>query len=145
MLVDPIACLRESVATTRADLIPSRETHSSCYQVICRGLHPATGLRCLDALAADQSRFAGGCQNGIDSVPFAKHAWAGRRIWQRLFWEHLIRDDARHVEYYHINPLTHGLVERVRDWPYSSFHRDVDTGAFPHRLGWRYGCERRDR
>jgi putative transposase len=40
----------------------------------------------------------------------------------------LIRDEpdyARHVEYCHVNPLKHGLVARVRDWPHSSFHRDV--------------------
>jgi putative transposase len=54
-----------------------------------------------------------------------------RGIWQRRFWEHLIRDEAdhtRHVEYCWINPLKHGLVTRVRDWPHSSFHRDVRAG-----------------
>jgi hypothetical protein len=57
-----------------------------------------------------------------------------RAIWQRRFWEHLIRDDAdyaRHVEYCHINPVKHGLVRRVRDWPHSSFHRDVRAGLLP--------------
>lgn len=57
-----------------------------------------------------------------------------RGIWQRRFWEHLIRDEtdyARHVEYCYINPFKHGLVPRVRDWPYSSFHRDVRAGIFP--------------
>ena len=57
-----------------------------------------------------------------------------RGIWQRRFWEHLIRDEAdyaRHVEYCYINPLKHSLVTRVRDWPYSSFHRDVRAGLFP--------------
>jgi putative transposase len=57
-----------------------------------------------------------------------------RGIWQRRFWEHLIRDEAdyaRHVEYSYINPLKHWLVTRVRDWPYSSFHRDVRAGLFP--------------
>src|SRR5438309_2252525 len=57
-----------------------------------------------------------------------------RGIWQRRFWEHLIRDGAdyaRHVEYCYINPLKHRLVARVRDWPYSSFHRDVRAGMFP--------------
>ena len=51
-----------------------------------------------------------------------------RSIWQRRFWEHLIRNDAdsaRHIEYCYINPVKHGLVTRVRDWPHSSFHRDV--------------------
>jgi putative transposase len=50
------------------------------------------------------------------------------------YWEHLIRDEAdyaRHVEYCYINPVKHGLVARVRDWPHSSFHRDVRAGIFP--------------
>ena len=50
------------------------------------------------------------------------------------FGEHLIRDDAdfrRHVEYCYINPVKHGLVARVRDWPYSSFHRDARAELFP--------------
>ncbi len=57
-----------------------------------------------------------------------------RGIWQRRFWEHLIRDDGdfrRHVEYCYINPVKHGLVARVGDWPYSSFHRDVRAELFP--------------
>jgi putative transposase len=57
-----------------------------------------------------------------------------RGIWQRRFWEHLIRDDgdyARHIEYCYINPVKHRLVARVRDWPHSSFHRDVRRGLFP--------------
>src|ERR1700738_2925173 len=37
----------------------------------------------------------------------------------------------RHVEYCCINPVKHGLVARVRDWPHSSFHRDVRAGIFP--------------
>jgi putative transposase len=50
------------------------------------------------------------------------------------YWEHLIRDEAdyaRHVEYCYINPMKHGLVARVSDWPHSSFHRDVRAGIFP--------------
>ena len=58
-----------------------------------------------------------------------------RGIWQRRFWEHTIRDErdyAAHVDYVHINPVKHGLVRRVADWPYSSFHRFVDEGIYPH-------------
>lgn len=54
-----------------------------------------------------------------------------RGIWQRRYWEHLIRDEAdfsRHVDYIHINPVKHGLVKRVADWPHSSFHRYVQAG-----------------
>jgi putative transposase len=56
-----------------------------------------------------------------------------RGIWQRRYWEHLIRDDAdfrAHVDYVHINPLKHGLVARVVDWPYSTFHRWVERGRY---------------
>jgi putative transposase len=52
-------------------------------------------------------------------------------IWQRRFWEHAIRDDAdleRHVDYIHFNPVKHGHVKRVVDWPHSSFHRYVTRG-----------------
>jgi len=62
---------------------------------------------------------------------------AGKRekgIWQRRFWEHAIRDEAdlvRHIDYIHFNPVKHGLVSQVRDWPYSSFHRYVERGVLP--------------
>jgi putative transposase len=52
-------------------------------------------------------------------------------IWQRRYWEHAIRDDAdleRHVDYIHFNPVKHGHVTRVVDWPHSSFHRYVERG-----------------
>jgi putative transposase len=50
-----------------------------------------------------------------------------RGIWQRRYWEHMIRDErdlTRHIDYCWFNPVKHGLVENVEDWPYSSFHRD---------------------
>jgi putative transposase len=59
---------------------------------------------------------------------------AERGIWQRRYWEHTIRDEndfACHLDYIHINPVKHGLVTRVRDWPYSSFHRMVKLGVYP--------------
>ena len=57
-----------------------------------------------------------------------------RGIWQRRYWEHLIRDEAdfrAHMDYVHINPVKHGLVERVRDWPHSTFHRLAERGVYP--------------
>jgi len=56
-----------------------------------------------------------------------------RGIWQRRYWEHLIRDEAdyrAHMDYVHINPLKHGLVRRVIDWPYSTFHRLVELSVY---------------
>jgi putative transposase len=60
-----------------------------------------------------------------------------RGIWQRRYWEHTLRDEvdfARHADYIHFNPLKHGHVRRVRDWPYSSFRRMVRLNIYP--LDW---------
>jgi putative transposase len=57
-----------------------------------------------------------------------------RGIWQRRYWEHTLRDEndfAKHVDYIHFNPVKHGHVNRVVDWPYSSFHRFVRHGIYP--------------
>ena len=57
-----------------------------------------------------------------------------RGIWQRRYWEHLIRDDndyARHVDYIHYNPVKHGHVTRAVDWPHSSIHRFIEEGLLP--------------
>jgi len=52
----------------------------------------------------------------------------------------MIRDDAdyrKHVDYIHWNPVKHGWVECVKDWPHSSFHHYVALGIYD--LNWR-GC-----
>lgn len=57
-----------------------------------------------------------------------------RGIWQRRFWEHALRDErdyAAHLDYLHFNPVKHGHVHRVRDWPYSTFLRLVEKGLYP--------------
>ena len=59
-------------------------------------------------------------------------------IWQRRFWEHQIRDGndyQRHVDYTHYNPVKHGWVKAVNDWPYSTFHRYVKHGIYPANWG----------
>jgi putative transposase len=59
-------------------------------------------------------------------------------LWQRRFWEHQIRDDrdyAAHMDYLHFNPVKHGYVKRVADWPYSSFHRHVRNDVYPNDWG----------
>lgn len=49
-------------------------------------------------------------------------------VWQRRFWEHQIRNDDdfnRHVGYIHYNPVKHGYVKSLVEWPYSSIHRYI--------------------
>lgn len=61
-------------------------------------------------------------------------------IWHRRYWEHTIRDQGdlnAHIDYVHINPLKHGLVNEVRNWPWSSFHRYVTNGVYPSDWGGR--------
>ena len=56
-------------------------------------------------------------------------------IWQRRFWEHQIRDEKdlqRHVDYIHYNPVKHGLVQQVEDWPWSTYHRYAENGFYGH-------------
>ena len=58
-------------------------------------------------------------------------------IWQRRFWEHQIRDERdyeRCMNYLHVNPVKHGLVAKVADWPHSTFHRYVYAGIYT--LDW---------
>jgi len=60
-----------------------------------------------------------------------------RGIWQRRYWEHLIRDDRdyqQHIDYIHWNPVKHKRVNRVRDWPHSNFHMYVRRGII--ELDW---------
>ena len=59
-------------------------------------------------------------------------------VWQRRFYEHTCRDedDFKHcLDYVHVNPLKHHLVQRVRDWPWSSFHRYVKLGEYTPEWG----------
>ncbi|MBW2107234.1 MAG: transposase [Deltaproteobacteria bacterium] len=60
-------------------------------------------------------------------------------VWQRRFWEHLIRDEndfSRHVEYIHYNPVKHGVAQSPAQWEYSSFHRYVRDGVYDEQWGF---------
>jgi putative transposase len=57
-----------------------------------------------------------------------------RGIWQRRYWEHLIRDEAdfQHcLDYLHYNPVKHGHAACAMDWPHSSFRLWVERGIYP--------------
>ena len=67
-------------------------------------------------------------------IALPKNARGEYALWQPRFWEHTIRNEtdlARHVDYIHYNPVKHGHVTAVPDWPYSSFHRYVRAGLYP--------------
>ncbi len=56
-----------------------------------------------------------------------------KMIWQRRYWEHLIRDEndfQNHMDYIHCNPVKHGYVSKPFEWEYSSFRREVHSGTY---------------
>ncbi len=104
-------------------------------------------LHCIWTLPTDDADFSSRWQ-AIKSrfsraLPACEHvsprrAKKGERgIWQRRFWEHVIRDELdfeRHADYIHYNPVKHGHARTVAAWPHSSFHRYVARGLYP--LDW---------
>ena len=74
---------------------------------------------------------AGGGQEGTRNRSRRRHR--ERAVWQRRFWEHTVRSESdleQCVDYVHWNPVKHGLVRRVRDWEWSTFHRFVTAGLY---------------
>jgi putative transposase len=105
-------------------------------------------LHCIWTLPPDDTDFSrrwslikGRFSRGIDKgerISPSRSKRGERGIWQRRFWEHLIKDDddfSRHVDYIHWNPVKHGWVRRVADWPHSSFHDYLRRGLYPNDWG----------
>ncbi len=134
LLTSYIGALRDATRWTREHY----PFHIDAFVILPDHLHAVWTLPPDDADFATRwrmikTRFARAVPNG-EHLNAARERRGERGIWQRRFWEHLIRSDedyARHVEYCWINPMRHGLVTRVADWPHSSFHRDVETGIVP--------------
>ncbi|MEL6581019.1 MAG: transposase [Cyanobacteria bacterium J06621_12] len=65
-------------------------------------------------------------------------------VWQRRFWEHVIRDEAdfqQHLDYIHYNPVKHGLVSCPHLWSYSSFYKWVRRDQYTQ--DWCCVCQNR--
>ena len=86
-------------------------------------------------------RFSQQYAGKIDNpIPISKSRRKRREltIWQRRFWEHLIRDEDdlhRHIDYIHYNPVKHGWVTRVGDWEASSYQDHVRQGSYDPEWG----------
>lgn len=69
-----------------------------------------------------------------ESISPSRSSKLERGLWQRRFWEHLIRDEVdyqRHIDYIHFNPVKHGYVTHPHDWPYSTIHRSLGCFSKP--------------
>jgi putative transposase len=130
-LVDYVADLRAAFRTAK---------QQQSFEIIAVAVMPEH-LHVVITMAEDDADYAklwrtvkGGFTRRLlkHGISLNRNARGEYDLWQRRFWEHTIRDNGdlqRHVDYIHFNPVKHGLVKRVSEWPYSSFHRYV-------RLGW---------
>jgi putative transposase len=65
-----------------------------------------------------------------------------RGVWQRRFWEHMIRDERdfiAHLDYIHYNPVKHDHVSCPHLWEFSSFHRWVKSRHY--EPDWQCQCQ----
>jgi len=136
-LVEHVGALRAVVRETRAahpfiiDAVVVLPDHLHIVMTL-----PADDANYANRLSLIKRRFTTAVAQAGIRIP--RHANGEYALWQRRFWEHTIRDERdfeRHVDYIHFNPVKHDLVTRVRDWPYSSFHRYVRRGILPEDWG----------
>ena len=134
LLVDKIDVLRDAFAKVKA----RHPFHIDAIVVLPDHLH------CLLTLPAGDADYS--TRWGLIKGTFSRGVEAGERIsksrlqrgerglWQRRFWDHLIRDERdyqQHIDYIHWNPVKHGWVRHVADWPHSSFHNYLRQGLYP--------------
>ncbi|KPZ53359.1 hypothetical protein AN391_03333 [Pseudoalteromonas sp. P1-13-1a] len=133
LLVENIDLLRESIRVVKLQ----RPFYIDAWVVLPEHLHAVLTLP--DGDVDYSSRWREIKKRFSKSLPKTEFLTQTRKrknergIWQRRFWEHTIKNNDdywHHVNYVHFNPLKHGLVSRVVDWPYSSFHRAVKQGVY---------------
>ena len=74
----------------------------------------------------------------------ARVARRRRGVWQRWFWEHVIRDEEdfeKHLNYIHWNPVKHNVAKCPHEWPYSTFPKWVHKEVYDRH--WQCACDGR--
>lgn len=138
LLIEHIASLRAAFGKTRLD----QPFRVDAIVVLPDHLHALWTLPPGDADFATRwslikARFSRAMRSG-ESISPSRERRRERGLWQRRYYEHLIRDDddyANHVAYIHWNPVKHGWAQRAVDWPHSSFHRFVHEGRLTSDWG----------
>lgn len=138
MLIDHIESLRQALRTARAH----RPFYVAAAVILPDHCHFLIDLPADDPdfsirVAAFKAHFSH--RVGDATAPTESRVRHRERgVWQRRFWDHVIRDEAdyqRHVDYIHYNPVKHGLADAPMAWPYSSFRRWVAQGVYPEDWG----------
>ncbi|PCE67674.1 transposase [Salinivibrio sp. YCSC6] len=129
LLTEHIRLLRSAVATVKA----SRPFQINAWVVLPDHLHAIWTLPDNDSDYSTRWREIKKLFTKSVSRIDKRFIMGKGMVWQDRFWEHTIRDERdfkHHFDYVHFNPVKHGWVERVVDWPYSSFHREVKRGIY---------------
>lgn len=144
LLVEKVEALRNAFRSVQA-------VHAFCVDTV---VILSDHLHCFWTLPPGDSDFS--TRWGLIKGTFVRSVKKGERVspsrvkrgerglWQRRFWEHLIRDEddfVRHVDYIHWNPVKHGWVQRVGEWPLSSFHPFVRRGVYAANWGGDGVCD----
>ncbi|XDA96826.1 transposase [Sulfitobacter sp. LCG007] len=132
LLVREIGLLRRAVRETKA----RRPFEIDAIVVLPAAIHTIWTLPDGDAdFSGRWSLLKGLVSRALPPAPdrSPSHLRRGEKgIWQRRFWEHLIRD-ARdlndHLHLIHSAPVQAGLCARPEDWPWTSLHRDRREGG----------------
>jgi putative transposase len=143
-------CLRDAIQTVQADhpftivaiaLLPDH-WHTIWTLPPNDARYPLRWMRIKEEFT--KAWLHGGGQELSQSHSRTKHRQRG--VWHKRYWEHTIADEddlKRCVDYIHWNPRKHNLVQRIRDWKWSSFHRfvqaseyDLDWGGSDPTPGW---------
>lgn len=140
LLIEKIDLLRESFRYTRA----RRPFTVDAVVVLPEHLHAIWTMPSGDADYATRWRLIKTVfSRGIEAAERRSTSREGkgeRGIWQRRYWEHTLRDERdfeRHYDYIHFNPVKHGHVSTVSEWPYSSYQRFVELGVY--QVDWASG------
>ena len=138
LLLDHVEILREAVKTVKQ----RHPFHIDAFVVLPDHLHAIWTLPPDDAdFATRWMLIKSGFSRHIainESRNASRISKGERGIWQRRYWEHLIRDEndfERHVDYIHYNPVKHGYVHRASEWPYSNIHRHINAGIIADDWG----------
>lgn len=138
LLVEHVDLLRDAFRTTHA----ARPFVLLTWVILPDHLHCVWRLPDGDADSANRwAQIKAGVSRRLPATERRSAYRMSRRergIWQRRYWEHLIRDPEdlrRHVDYIHFNPVKHGHADLAADWPHSSFRRWVEGGAYPPDWG----------
>jgi putative transposase len=132
LLLDQIDLLREVYRSVQA----SRPFETIAICILPDHIHAIWALPEDDAdFPTRWNLIKGGFSRGVSSRARSPSKVGKREkgVWQRRYWEHAIRNSAdleRHVDYIHFNPVKHGHVARVRDWPHSSSIAMLSEGCW---------------